>query len=82
MTDSRHRPNHRSRMTGGSLLGSRDLVPSHLRTVGAHHDRVVMLCRLRTIVDALLHRVATSPDRGTVMAAMNTRPETEGHTDG
>lgn len=53
------------------------------RAAGAHHDRVVMdWCRLRTIVDALLHRVAASPDRGTAMVTMNRTREQQERIDG
>ena len=83
MTDIRHPLNRRPRVTGGSLLCSQDLGRSHPPATGARHDSVVTpWCRLRTIVDALLHRVATSPDGSPLMAAMTTRTETQERTDG
>jgi hypothetical protein len=82
MTDLRHRPTTRSHVTGGSLLGSQDRVGSHL-PAGTYDDIVVLQWyRLRTIVDALLPRVATSPGGGTVGAAMITRPTTQERADG
>ena len=53
------------------------------RAACAHHDRVLMeWCRLRTIVDALLHRVAASTDGGTAIAAMYTTSEKQERIDG
>ena len=83
MTDIRHRLNRRPRVTGGSLLCSQDLGRSHPPAAGARHDSVVTpWCRLRTIVDALLHRVAASTDRGTTITAMHTTSEKQERIDG
>ena len=53
------------------------------RAACAHQDSALTdWCRLRTIVDALLHRVAASTDRGTTIAAMHTTSEKQERIDG
>ena len=85
MTDRRHR--------ASSQAPCAERIAARLSRPGAvtpfwmagihHHDSVVTpWCRLRTIVDALMHRVAASTDSGIVMAAMNWGSEREERTDG
>ena len=53
------------------------------RAACAHQDSALTdWCRLRTIVDALLHRVAASMDAGTAMAALHTTSEQPERIDG
>ena len=54
------------------------------RAADAHYDSVLMdWCRLRTIVDALLHRVAASTDGGTAaIAVMHSTSENQERIDG
>ena len=48
-----------------------------------HHDSVVMpWCRLRAVVDALLHRVAASTDSGIAIPRLNKRSEPQERIDG
>ena len=85
MTDRRHRAS--SQAPRAERIAARLSRPGPVTpfwTAGMHHhDRVVLpWCRLRTIVDALLHRVAASTDSGIAMAAMNSRSEPQERIDG
>ena len=83
MTEIRHLARSqapRAARVAPQLLTSCRVTPP--RAACAHHDRVLMdWCRLRTILDALLHRVAASTDGGTAIAAMHTTSEKQERID-
>jgi hypothetical protein len=82
MTEIPHRASpHASRP---ARIPHRPLTPSPVtRDTHARRDTVATeWLRLRTIVDALLHRATVLKDGGTTMAAMNTMMEQPERIDG
>ena len=85
MTDRRHRASSQAPPAEriAALLSRPGAVTPFWMAGIHHHDGVVTpWCRLRTIVDALMHRVAASTDSGIAVAAMNRVSKPQERTDG